>query len=189
MHDSTHAKVETDVATRMENIIGDYRAFFADLLQRINRIGIDVAGCPISHLAYRTETFPEYEQVRERIRRFCIADLENVWNGRPIDKLLLKEPLALDEQAQVSLIELIPPPHQRDYPMGLEHCGIVIGERFAEFSEKHSAVLTGRQNQGPYCQPVYITFDNNRSVKFYRYSLKDVVEQEGRDFVACAGQQ
>jgi hypothetical protein len=29
----------------------------------------------------------------------------------------------------------------------------------------------------------YITFDNNRTVKFYRYSLQDVVEKEGRRFI------
>jgi hypothetical protein len=30
---------------------------------------------------------------------------------------------------------------------------------------------------------VYITFENGRTVKFYRYSLKDVVEKEGRRFL------
>jgi hypothetical protein len=30
---------------------------------------------------------------------------------------------------------------------------------------------------------VYITFENNRAVKFYKYPLKDVVEKEGRRFL------
>lgn len=176
------ADSETDIAAGMENIIGDYRAFFADLVRRLEEAGIDVANRPLSHLAYRTATHPEYEEVRERIRRFSTADVENVWNGRPIDKLLLSKPLALAGDTKVSLIELIPPPHQRAYPMGLEHCGIVIGESFEEFISTHNSVLTGRQDQGPFCQPAYITFENNRTVKFYRFSLRDVVEKEGREF-------
>jgi predicted metalloenzyme YecM len=167
----------------IEDTIGDYRSFFADLMRRLEVAAIEVAGCAISHLAFRTGTVPEYEQAREQIRRFCTADVENVWNGRPIDKLLLREPLQLATDTEVSLIELIPPPHQRDYPMGLEHCGIVIGETFDDFTREHEAVLTGRQDQGPFCQPAFITFGNNRTVKFYRYSLKDVVEKEGRQFV------
>jgi predicted metalloenzyme YecM len=186
MPDEANLAVKSDAAATLEHIIGDYRTFFTDLLQRLEGVGIGVTGCPLSHLAYRTETFPGYERVRKQIRRFCVADVENVWNGRPIAKLLLDEPLVVGDNDHVSLIELIPPPHQRDYPMGLEHCGIVIGQSFEQFSRKHEAVLTGKQDQGPYCQPVYITFENNRSVKFYRSSLKDVVEKEGREFVPYA---
>jgi predicted metalloenzyme YecM len=186
MNEATRDATRPAIATSMEDIIGDYRSFFDDLLLRLEGAGIDVAGCPISHLAWRTATIAEYEHDREQIRRFCIADVENVWNGRPIGKLLLREPLALDDNTEVSLVELIPSPHQRDYPMGLEHCGIVIGETFEAFTKEHAAVLTGRQDQGPYCQPAYITFENNRTVKFYRYSLQDVVEKEGRPFVPYA---
>ena len=182
MNDDTRAESGTAAAASVEDIIGDYRSFFADLRKRLKAVGIDTTGCAMSHLAFRTATVPEYEEVREQLRKFCIADVENVWNGRSIDKLLLREPLSLDPDTEVSLIELIPIPHQRDYPMGLEHVGVVIGDRFEEFVKDHDAVLTGRQDQGPFCQPAYITFENNRSVKFYRYALKDVVEKEGRPF-------
>jgi predicted metalloenzyme YecM len=183
MPNHTLAGAETDVAAGMENIIGDYRAFFGDLLQNLEKAGIDVTDRPISHLGYRTAGFSEYRRVREQIRHFCIADVENVWNGRPIDKLLLRQPLSLRKNTEVSLIELIPPPHRGEYPMGLEHCGIVIGETFDEFIGENEGAFTGSQDQGAYCQPVYITFENNRAVKFYKYPLKDVVEKEGRRFL------
>lgn len=176
------AHTGTPSAASVEHIIGDYRSFFADLRKRLEGIGIDITGRALSHVAFRTATVAEYEDVQKQLREFCIADVENVWNGRPIDKLLLREPLSLDRNVEVSLVELIPTPHQRDYPMGLEHLGVVIGETFENFAKNHEAVLTGRQDQGPFCQPAYITFENNRTVKFYRYSLKDVVEKEGRSF-------
>lgn len=167
----------------LDRVLGDYRAFFADLRQRVAGAGIDIRGCAVSHLAFRTGTDREYAAVRDRLRPYCRAEVENVWNGRPIGKLLLTAPLALDEAYAVALIELIPPPHRQRFPMGLEHAGIVIGQNFDAFREKHDAVLTGQQDQGPYCQPVYITFENDRTVKFYRHSLQDVVEMEGRRFL------
>lgn len=173
-----------DDAAGMQDIIGDYGAFFSDVAGRLRKRGIDIAGYPLSHLAWRTATFPEYEETRDRIRRFCIGEVENHWNGRLINKLLLREPLQVAAGTEVSLIELIPPPHQRDYPMGLEHLGVVIGDRHEEFIEQHASLLTGRQDQGPFCQPAYITFGNNRSVKFYRWSLETVVEKEGRVFTS-----
>lgn len=169
----------------MENILGDYRTFFRDLRQRTVDAGIDIAGCPLSHVAFRTATLEEYDDVQARLKPWCRANVENAWNGRRIDKLLLKEPLELDEGWPVSLIELIPPPHRKDWPMGLEHLGVVIGESFDEFTREHRGRFTGRQDQGPYCQPAYISFENGRTVKFYRHSLHDVVEMEGRPFVPC----
>lgn len=171
------------MATHIKDILGDYRGFFADLRARLDAAGIDIGGCPVSHLAFRTATDDEYLLVRDRLRAYCNAEVENVWNGRPIGKLLLANPLELDEEFSAPLIELIPPPHRQPFPMGLEHAGIVIGEHFDAFCEKHDAVLSGRQDQGPYCQPVYITFANDRTVKFYRHSLKDVVQMEGRPFL------
>ncbi|HZW59856.1 MAG TPA: hypothetical protein VFE85_06140 [Woeseiaceae bacterium] len=38
----------------MQELIGDYRSFFADLVQRLAGIGIDIGACPLSHLALRT---------------------------------------------------------------------------------------------------------------------------------------
>lgn len=167
---------------QFEDLIGDYRRFFGDLLERSTRAGIDLEGCPVSHVAYRTETVEDYVRLRDRLRTLCISDVENVWNGRTIDKLLLEEPLDLAAGFRTSLIELIPPAHRGDYPMGLEHAGIVVGDAYDEFRDRHRDVLTGQQDQGPYCQPLYLTFDNNRTLKFYRWSLKDVVEMEGRTF-------
>ena len=171
------------MGTSLGAILGDYRSFFADLRQRITAAGIDIAGCPLSHLAFRTATPCEYRQVQEQLKPWCRANVENEWNGRPIDKLLLAEPLVLDDDYTVSLIELIPPPHREDWPLGLEHLGVVIGESFDDFTREHEAKFTGRQDQGPYCQPAYITFGNGLTVKFYRWSLGDVVEMEGRPFV------
>lgn len=171
-----------DPTKQLQALLGDYEAFFADIRKRIAGTGIDIHGYPISHVAFRTASFAGYVGVRDALRQFCSREVENTWNGRPINKLLLDQPLALDDNFHVSLIELIPPPHQREYPMGLEHVGLVVGESFGDFTESHNELLTGQQDQGPYCQPVFITFGNNRTVKFYRYGLKEVVEMEGRTF-------
>lgn len=171
------------MATDIKDILGDYRAFFADLRARLTAVGIDIRGCPVSHLAFRTATDDEYEVVRQRLRAYCVAAVENVWNGRRIGKLLLARPLDLGGAFAAPLIELIPPPHREAFPMGLEHVGIVVGEGLDAFCQKHDAVLGGRQDQGPYCQPAWIRFANERTVKFYRHSLKDVVEMEGRSFL------
>ena len=163
----------------MKRIIGDYQAFFSLQLGRLNDIRIDISGCELSHLAYRTETYDEYLRTRERIEKHCTSNIEKVWNGRPISIMQLEEPLDLGDGFEIRMIELIPPVHRRVYKMGLEHVGVVIGDSVDEFSRMHRAELTGQQFQSELCQPYYVTFfEDFTMVKFYRIPLLEVCERE-----------
>jgi hypothetical protein len=51
--------------------------------------------------------------------------------------IVLAEPLDVLGGTPVSLIELIPPVHQRVYRMGLEHLGVVVGDDIDDFSRVH----------------------------------------------------
>ncbi len=172
----------------MKDIIGDYQAFFSLQLGRLDESQIDISGCEISHLAYRTETNKEYLRKRERIERCCTSNIENVWNGRPISIMQLEGPLVLGVGFEVRVIELIPPVHRRVYKMGIEHFGVVIGDSVDEFSRKHRAALTGQQFQSEECEPYYVTFyDDFSTVKFYRTSLLEICEsQHGRSYEGFA---
>lgn len=164
------------------DILGDCAGFYHGQVDRLRGLGIEVAGLPLSHLAFRVETSDAYREVRDALEEYCSANVENVWNGRPISKMLLKEPLDIGAGASVSLIELIPPAHRGPVRMGLEHTGIVIGDSIDEFAELHKAALTGRQFQSEVCEPYLVTFDDATTVKFYRYSLMDVCTKEGHTF-------
>ena len=95
---------------------------------------------------------------------------------------MLAEPLKVLDGTPVSLIELIPPVHQRVYRMGLEHLGVVVGDDVEEFSRVHRRALTGQQFQSPHNEPYYVLFEDFTHVKFYRRSLRDVCELEGARF-------
>ena len=168
----------------MKRIIGDYQAFFSLQLARLNDLQIDISGCEIGHLAYRTRTYEEYLRKRDEIERHCTSNIENVWNGRPMSIMQFKEPLALSAEFEVCVIELIPPVHRRVYKMGLEHVGVVIGDSVDEFSVKHRTALTGQQFQSVECEPYYITFfEDFTMVKFYRSPLLEICEsQHGRQY-------
>jgi predicted metalloenzyme YecM len=168
----------------MKDIIGDYRAFFSLQRGRLNDVHIDISGCEMSHLAYRTRTYEEYLTTREQIEQHCSSNIENVWNGRPMSIMQLKEPLVLSAGFDVRVIELIPPVHRRVYKMGMEHFGVVIGDSVDEFSREHRSALTGQQFQSAECEPYYVTFfDDFTMVKFYRNSLLTICEgQHGRSY-------
>jgi len=164
------------------DIIGDYRGFVAQQHARLLARGIDIRPYPLSHLAVRVAEWDQYVHVRTLLERHASANAENVWNGRPISKILLAEALEVLDGAPVSLIELIPPVHQRVYRMGLEHLGVVVGEDVDAFSREHRAVLTGQQFQSEDFEPYYVLFEDFTHVKFYRRSLYDGCVSQGATF-------
>ena len=172
------------MADPIADLIGDYRAFTSLQRDRLAARGIDIAPYELSHLAVRVPEWDQYGHLRTLLDRHAVANVENVWNGRPISMILLAEPLRVLDGQVVPLIELIPPVHQRVYKMGLEHLGVVVGDTFDRFVEAHKPVLTGQQFQGPNStpDPVYILFEDFTHVKFYRLSLRESVELDGGHF-------
>jgi predicted metalloenzyme YecM len=164
------------------DIIGDYRAFAALQRDRLLALGIDITPYALSHIAVRVPEWDQYVHIRRLLERHASSNLENVWNGRPISKILLSPPIEVLDGNVVPMIELIPPVHQRVYKMGLEHLGVVVGEDVDAFSREHRAALTGQQFQSATTEPYYVLFDDFTHVKFYRHSLRDACELDGLRF-------
>ncbi len=163
----------------IEDIIGDYKTFFSDLLHRMKKIGIDISGMPMSHLLYRAVTISEYEDLRDRLKSLCSEFVETQFNGRAVSVLGLKEPLHLEEGFKVSVIELPAPRPVHMYPSGLESIGMIVGKALSAFIEQYKNILTGIKDHGEYCQPAFITFDNEKTSKFYDISLNEIVTLQG----------
>ena len=157
------------------------RTFYTLQNRRLTDLGIEAGHLAVSHLAVRAPSWTEYLHVRAGLEASASANVENVWNGRPISKILLNAPIDLGP-VSVDVIELIPPFHQRVYAMGLEHVGLVVGPDLERFIEHHLDVLTGRQFQSRTCRPAYRLFDDYTHVKFYERSLREECEHEGARF-------
>lgn len=163
----------------IKDIIGSYDEFFSDLLHRMKKCGIDITGMPMSHLLYRTTTLPEYESLRDELKRLCSEFVETQFNGRAVSILILKNPLLLENGFTVSMIELPAPRPVHMYPSGLESIGVILGKKLPDFINRYHAILTGVKDHGQHCQPAFITFDNDKTAKFYDISLREIVILQG----------
>ena len=172
--------------TSIEDLIGDYKAFFSDFLYRMKESDIHINDMPMSHLLYRTTTTPEYETLRDELIKHCGEFVETQFNGRAVSILILKKPLLLEDGFSVSMIELPAPRPEHMYPSGLESIGVVVGKKLPEFIKQHEHVLTGVKEHGQYCQPAFITFENDKTSKFYDISLREIVILQGWKIAAVS---
>lgn len=167
-------------------VVGDYAGFVAGLLEELDGAGITPPRRPLSHLGYKARSWEDYARVRGGLLAVACSYLENEHNGRPIAKILLRDDLSLPGGWAVPMVEVMPPKGSGAGLTGLEHCGFVVGDALEGFITSHRAVLTGRQDQGPYCRPAYVRFASGRRAKFYQHSLEDVVRLEGHEFAQPA---
>lgn len=163
----------------IKQLIGDYEIFFSDLLHRLKKACIDITTMPMTHLLYRVRTIPEYERLRDQLKAHCSEFVETQFNGRAVSILILKDPLILEDGFTVSMIELPAPREVHMYPSGLESIGLFVGKLLPEFKKHYKNVLTGIKEHGQYCQPAFITFDNDKTVKFYDHTLRNIVLLQG----------
>ena len=77
------------------------------------------------------------------------------------------------------MIELPAPRCAHMYPSGFESIGVIVGNKLPQFINQHHHVLTGIKDHGEHCQPAFITFDNQKTSKFYDISLREIVILQG----------
>jgi predicted metalloenzyme YecM len=169
----------------IQTLIGNYHAFFSDLLYRMKQIGLDITGMPMSHLLYRTTALSEYYHLRDELKKYCSEFVETQFNDRAVSILILSEPLLLEGGFTVSMIELPAPRPAHMYPSGLESIGVVLGKELPAFIQKHKHVLTGVRDHGQHCQPAFVTFANDKTAKFYDISLREIVILQGWEITTC----
>ncbi len=163
-------------------ILDGYSAFFGKLTDRLEEVGIELKKeYYIDHLCYRTATIDDYKEKKNELLQISEKCLENIVNGRPISKFILKSPIILGK-SEVCLIELPSPKEGISYKNGFEHFEVVIGNDFDKFRENYKNVLTGEDFRNELNPEVYITFPEG-TVKFHKTPLAKVVELEGNSFV------
>ena len=161
------------------DILGDYRAFFAGQKERLRARGIDISPYPLSHLAYRVHEWDRYLQVRDQLERHAVANVENIWNGRPISKILLREPLrggTAGHRRPDRVDPAAPPARLQDGARARRGRGRRWGRR-----------VRPDPSGGPHrpavpvedFEPYYILFEDFTHVKFYPYSLRTASERQG----------
>ena len=170
----------------VEQIIGDYKTFFSDLLKRLSEVDINIKGKDISHICYRVDT-ANYEKIRDRLKNLSSAYAEHEVGGRNVAELMLKSPLDLGNGQSTQMVELLPHKAGRPYTQGLENIGVVIGNELPEFGKRHKAKLApSPKDRGSDLQIPYITFEPGKTVKFYDRSLEQIVKERGSSFIPTA---
>jgi predicted metalloenzyme YecM len=150
----------------------NYKEFLDKVFENLEQVGIDVAGMPIDHIAYRAKTRDEYVSKLEELK----ADGElldvAIVNDRPVAVLELKEPIEYKEFT-IPYFELMAPREGRP-EFGLDHIEVVVPDLNA-FQAEHKELEFERKDRAINPELV-LRFPNNANVKFHPRDIATVLK-------------
>ncbi len=181
----------------ISSVIGDYKTFLSDSIERLSVNGINVIEDDenfkeIDHICYRVSSKQNYDIKKNELTKFGVKLIESVIGNRPISIFMLHEPIFYD-RFQISLIELPSPKSGSQYNDGLEHFEIVVAgnEKFSISDMKEKEYLkqwssskfpqidfdTRALDKDINCD-LAISLSKNTSCKFHCFPLNEIIDYE-----------
>lgn len=153
------------------SMLENYKSFLDKIFSNLKNAGFrDEEFIEIDHIAYRTETFERYTELKDEFEKISSNSYEAIISGRPIMVYRLKEPL-IYENWKVEGLELCAPKEGSFYSEGLEHAEFVTRKSLEEFRYDHENVDFNMKAYSKEDNPELILDFKDCAVKFHTQSL------------------
>ncbi|MBU0569281.1 VOC family protein [Patescibacteria group bacterium] len=119
--------------------------FLNKLTSRINKLGIDLDGAKLDHIAFQTSSKEEYNKFRLEFEKVATLVKEPIVGGRRVGVFKYKKPLIYKDQS-IDVIELIEPKEGQNPKSGLEHAEYLLPISLEVFIDKYPDIDWNKDN-------------------------------------------
>ena len=151
--------------------------FLGKLFIEIEKSKIDIKGCEIDHICYRTSSKKSYESFKQNISEIGELLIESIVGGRPIATYKLAQPIIFKEYV-IDLVEVPAPKVGKETKDGFEHIEFVITEDFDHYMQRHEWISFKTKGSHKLFNPEIAFEMGEMSIKFHHYSLESVINVE-----------
>lgn len=109
-----------------------YIPFLNKLNKEIEKLGIDLKGAKLDHIAYQTSTPQEYNKLKPMFEEMAKLIKEPLVDKRRVGVFLFNKPLIYKKQ-EIKVIELIEPKNEQICLSGLEHAEYLLPVTLEKF--------------------------------------------------------
>jgi predicted metalloenzyme YecM/phosphoglycolate phosphatase-like HAD superfamily hydrolase len=137
----------------------------------------------IDHICFRTETIASYEKSKEEIALNSKLISEAYINGRPISTFKLNNPIKINSQYSIGLLELPAPKCGQYVKEGFDHIEVVSKSRLENILGKFTKLKFVTENISAKINREISILFNEGLVKFHESSLEDVIHSEKKQII------
>ncbi|WP_233268477.1 VOC family protein [Pantoea sp. BAV 3049] len=183
---------EATIADELSDLANDLPFFLQSIYDLANRLGVDLSGLEVDHIAVRCHQNTTAERWKQGFLQHGVLLSEKEINGRPIALFDLATPLLIGPW-KISVVELPWPGEKRYRHEGWEHIEIVLRGEEAGLAARALALCSDEgltepeisiKNSAPKGEgeslpnPTLALSDGRVTIKFHPWSLKEIVESE-----------
>jgi len=157
--------------------IEEFEQFINSILDKLNKLGIDVSGMELDHLGYQSSSSSDFEKLKLKFAHLGKMVDENVVGGRRVALFKLIEPILYKDRS-IPAIELIEPKQGQLCPSALEHIEFVLTSGFNEFLNEYPNISWDvNAIDQPMFPMVKLKLDDNIQVKFHLEPVLKIVAE------------
>lgn len=149
----------------------NYQSFLNKVIRMINKLGIDLSGAKIDHIAYQTSSSEEYNNLKLEFNKNAALIREPEVGGRRVGVFKFNKPIVYKDE-KINVIELIEPKKDQNCISGLEHVEYLLPTTLEDFMQKYPNINWNTEALNREEFPMLILrLSENVQVKFPRFPV------------------
>lgn len=157
-------------------MVNNHEAFLDSFFEEIQKVGLDIEGLDLDHIAYQASSSAEYDALKPELIKLGQEVSEQVIRGRRVAVYRLFEPLNY-KHYRILAMELIEPKPDQNYESGFQHAEFVVRDSFETYLEKYPDIDwdTSSLTNDEFAH-LKINFPNGLTLKFLQAPILELVE-------------
>lgn len=156
----------------------NYISFLDSFFEQIAKVGLDVSGLPLDHIAYQASTKEDYEEHLPEFSKLGELVSEEIIGGRRVAVVKLDEPLTYKNYS-ISALELIEPKEGQQCDSAFQHAEFVVNQPFEDYIEQYPDIEwdTSSMHRDEFSH-LKLNFDNGLTLKFLQRPILVLFEEK-----------
>jgi predicted metalloenzyme YecM len=149
--------------------------FLDSFFTQIHKVGLDISGLSLDHIAYQTSSAEDYEKWKHEFSTLGQEINEEIIGGRRVTVFKLHEPINY-KSYRIQALELIEPRAGQKCESAFQHAEFVLEESFEDYMALYPEIAwdTSSMNRDEFAH-LKLNFENGLTLKFLHHPILELV--------------
>lgn len=155
--------------------------FLEAFFEQITKVGLDISGLPLDHIAYQASSAEDYENKLPEFKKLGELVSEEIIGGRRVAVVKLDKPLSYKDY-EIPALELIEPKEGQACQSAFQHAEFVVNQPFEKYIEQYPDIDwdTSSMNRDEFAH-LKLNFDNGLTLKFLQRPILELFSEKKHD--------
>ena len=155
-----------------------YTTFFDSFFEEITKVGLDITGLVLDHVAYQANSVTDYDAHKQEFLQLGSEVSEKLIGGRRVAIYKLNTPITYKKYS-IPVLELIEPKTGQVCESGLQHAEFIAIQPYEKYMSQYPQINWDTSSMSrPDFPHLKINFENGLTLKFLKLPILEQIKLE-----------